>query len=122
MSDRYSYDVYVHRGFKALKQTVKTLFKIGRYSELLGSYKLMLTYTKNAVTRNYSEKSLSKLLDVVSNSNDIDFLMSFYETTLESLADSKNERLWFKTNLKLCALWQESKDFLRLGEDERLWR
>ena len=82
----------------------------------------MLTYTKNAVTRNYSEKSLSKLLDVVSNSNDIDFLMSFYETTLESLADSKNERLWFKTNLKLCALWQESKDFLRLGEDERLWR
>lgn len=111
--------VYIYRGFKALKQTVKTLFKIGRYSELLESYKLMLTYTKTAVTRNYSEKSLSKLLDVVSSSSDIEFLMSFYETTLEGLTDSKNERLWFKTNLKLCTLWQENKDFLKLGKKQR---
>jgi COP9 signalosome complex subunit 2 len=29
----------------------------------------------------------------------------FYGLTLEFLADSKNERLWFKTNMKLANLW-----------------
>ena len=33
------------------------------------------------------------------------FCQDFYGLTLESLADSKNERLWFKTNMKLANLW-----------------
>ena len=28
-----------------------------------------------------------------------------YETTLAALQEAKNERLWFKTNLKLGKLW-----------------
>ena len=29
----------------------------------------------------------------------------FYETTLKALQEAKNDRLWFKTNLKLGKLW-----------------
>ena len=29
----------------------------------------------------------------------------FYSLTLDSLKESKNERLWFKTNMKLANLW-----------------
>jgi hypothetical protein len=37
----------------------------------------------------------------------------FYETTLEALKDAKNERLWFKTNLKLGKLWLDMAEFNR---------
>lgn len=32
----------------------------------------------------------------------MDLLQEFYETTLEALKDAKNDRLWFKTNTKVC--------------------
>ena len=32
-------------------------------------------------------------------------LQDFYSLTLDSMAESKNERLWFKTNMKLANLW-----------------
>lgn len=44
------------RGFKALKQMVKLHFKLGNSKEMMERYRLMLTYVKSAVTRNYSEK------------------------------------------------------------------
>ena len=43
-------------GFKALKQTVKLLSKLGRHEEMLAAYRRLLTYIKTAVTRNFSEK------------------------------------------------------------------
>ena len=44
-------------GFKALKQTVKLLFRLGRFEEMMSTYQTMLSYIKAAVTRNYSEKA-----------------------------------------------------------------
>lgn len=45
---------------------------------------------------------MTKIVDFVSGCTDMDFLESFYDTTLSALKDSQNERLWFKTNMKLA--------------------
>ena len=39
----------------------------------------------------------------------------FYQITLESLGENStaNERLWFKTNLKLCGLWFRTREYGR---------
>ena len=37
----------------------------------------------------------------------------FYGITLEALAEAKNERLWFKTQLKLCSLWLKLHEYSR---------
>ena len=57
---------------------------------------------------------INSVLDFVSNSSDKELLQEFYETTLRALAEAKNERLWFKTNLKLCNLWFEGGEFSKL--------
>lgn len=107
-------------GFKALKQQTKINFHLGRFEPMLESYRLLLTYIKNAVTRNYSEKSINSILDYISTAkeNGMDFpkwkIRDFYELTLESLRHAKNERLWFKTNSKLAALYLQNQDWPRL--------
>lgn len=37
----------------------------------------------------------------------------FYAITLDALKEANNERLWFKTNLKLCGLWFRMKEYAR---------
>jgi len=110
-------------GFKAYKQMVKLHFKRGKYEEMMKAYKSMLTYIKSAVTRNYSEKVINKVLDLVSAppqagsveaSTQMELLHDFYETTLSALQEAKNERLWFKTNLKLGKLWYDREEYGRL--------
>ncbi len=39
----------------------------------------------------------------------------FYETTLAALEKSKNERLHFKTSLKLASLWAKKHEYGRLA-------
>jgi COP9 signalosome complex subunit 2 len=73
-----------------------------------------LTYIKSAVTRNVSEKSINSILDYISTSKQMDLLQNFYETTLGALKETKNERLWFKTNLKLGKLYEEQQDYMKL--------
>lgn len=75
-----------------------------------------MTYIKSAVTRNYSEKSINNILDYVSSADNMAFMEQFYEITLESLAENKNERLWVKTNLKLAKLWLDRKEYGRLNK------
>ena len=41
-------------------------------------------------------------------------LRSFYDKTLAALKSSQNERLWFKTNMKLAKLWFDKHEFHRL--------
>ncbi|KAJ3341556.1 COP9 signalosome complex subunit 2, partial [Kappamyces sp. JEL0680] len=72
-------------GFKALKQSVKVSFKLQDYSSTLKYYIQMLGYTKSAVTRNTSEKSINSILDYVSAAQDMGFMEKFYSTTLDSL-------------------------------------
>ncbi|VDM97915.1 unnamed protein product [Thelazia callipaeda] len=101
-------------GFKALKQMVKITFTANRYDEMLAYYRKLLTYIKSAVTKNYSEKSINSILDYISTSKQMGLLQIFYETTLETLKDAKNERLWFKTNAKLGKLYFDQKEFGKL--------
>lgn len=103
-------------GFKALKQLVKLHFKLGNLKEMMSRYRQMLTYVKSAVTRNYSEKVINSILDFVSTSDNLELLAEFYETTLKALEEAKNERLWFKTQLKLCKLYFDSKEYARMSK------
>ncbi|KAJ8543856.1 hypothetical protein K7X08_025474 [Anisodus acutangulus] len=105
-------------GFKALKQTVKLYYKLGKYKEMMDAYREMLTYIKSAVTRNYSEKCINNIMDFVSGSASQNFslLQEFYQTTLKALEEAKNERLWFKTNLKLCKIWFDIGEYGRMSK------
>jgi len=102
-------------GFKALKQTLKAYFKLKRYNEMMDKYKILLTYIKSAVTRNYSEKSINGILDYMCTLEDSNLLEQFYTVTLTALAEERNDRLWFKTNLKLARLHFERRSFPRLA-------
>ncbi|PHT62363.1 COP9 signalosome complex subunit 2, partial [Capsicum annuum] len=105
-------------GFKALKQTVKLYYKLGKYKEMMDAYREMLTYIKSAVTRNYSEKCINSIMDFVSGSASQNFslLQEFYQTTLKALEEAKSERLWFKTNLKLCKIWFDIREYGRMSK------
>ncbi|KAJ7536647.1 hypothetical protein O6H91_12G076200 [Diphasiastrum complanatum] len=105
-------------GFKALKQTVKLQYRLGNYRPMMDAYRDMLTYIKSAVTRNYSEKCINSILDFVSGSasQNLELLQEFYQTTLRALEEAKNERLWFKTNLKLCKLWFDMGEYGRMNK------
>jgi len=90
------------RGFKALKQSTKLQYlRLHRQQEALATYIQLLSYTKSAVTRNYSEKSINGILDYVGGASktgtikdtsvDLDILEKFYEATRVALTQSKNE-------------------------------
>ncbi|KAK1381419.1 hypothetical protein POM88_028163 [Heracleum sosnowskyi] len=101
---------------------------------MMESYRVML-YIKSAVTRNYSEKCLNSIMDFVSGSASQNFglLQEFYQTTLKALEEAKNERLWLKTNMKLCKIWFDMGEYGRMNKtrcggirrwcgDRNLWR
>ncbi|CAB1111636.1 unnamed protein product [Ectocarpus sp. CCAP 1310/34] len=104
-------------GFKALKQMMKLLFKMSAFQEFTDCYTQLLGYTKGAVTQNVGEKGVNSVLDYVSSSNDWALLKGFYEQTLDTLRrvqEHKNNRLWFKCNLKLGHLMYEVGEMGRL--------
>jgi len=108
-------------GFKALKQSTKLLFLVlNRPNDALKTYTQLLTYTKSAVTRNYSEKTINGILDYVGGGKngeiEVDILEKFYQATKNALEEAKNERLSVKTNLKLAKLWLDRKEFARLSK------
>ena len=57
---------------------------------------------RSAVTRNYSEKVINKILDLVSGSQNMELLQEFYETTLKALQEAKNDRLWCAAPARPC--------------------
>lgn len=123
-------------GFKALKQrrwihhsctpliakkvTKIHFLKLRQFPQALEYYNQLLTYTKSAVTRNYSEKSINGILDYVSSDKasdqtlDLELMEKFYSVTMKTLAEMKNERLSVKTNLKLAKLWLDRREYSRL--------
>lgn len=80
-------------GFKSLKQMTKLTFRLGRYEEALGYYRVLLTYTKKGVTRNVAEKSINNILDYVSAESALDTgrMQEFYEVTMKALEEAKND-------------------------------
>jgi COP9 signalosome complex subunit 2 len=86
----------VSRGFKALKQSTKLLYLVlKRPNDALKNYIQLLTYTKSAVTRNYSEKTINGILDYVGGSKgataEVEVLEKFYQATLKALQEAKND-------------------------------
>lgn len=89
-------DSSTSRGFKALKQSTKLLFlTLHRPTDALATYTKLLIYTKSAVTRNYSEKTINGILDYVGGGKggvvEVDVLERFYAVTNEALEEAKNE-------------------------------
>lgn len=105
-------------GFKALKQVIKIQYKLGAHAKMLEAYRSLLDHA-SVVTRNAAEKKINSVLDHVSQSTNTRLLQDFYSLTLASLAESKNERLWFKTNMKLANLWVSLRE---LGKAARVLR
>ncbi|CAM9094694.1 unnamed protein product [Pylaiella littoralis] len=101
-------------GFKALKQLMKLLFSMSAFKEFTECYTQLLGYTRGAVSQNVGEKGVNSVLDYVSSSNDWNLLKGFYEQTLDTLREHKNNRLWFKCNLKLGHLMYEVGEMGRL--------
>jgi COP9 signalosome complex subunit 2 len=110
-------------GFKGLKQAIKLESKLGRYDDAVEHYKELLTYVKSAVTRNYSEKSINNILDLIEKSSGDErafkCMEQFYSLTLASLQKTNNDRLWLKTNVKLAKLWLDKKDYPHLIQKVR---
>ncbi|OQR87703.1 COP9 signalosome complex subunit 2 [Achlya hypogyna] len=104
-------------GFRALKQLIKWQLRRQRLDKAMGHYEALLARisTSATITRNMGEKGVNGILDFVSatshassstttaNDSSWSVLQEFYEKTLETLQkkETRNERLWFKTNLKL---------------------
>ncbi|KAB5592446.1 COP9 signalosome complex subunit 2 [Ceratobasidium theobromae] len=124
---------YTDWGFKALKQSTKISFQIlGKPDDALKSYTELLGYTRSAVTRNYSEKTINGILDYVGGQKplkkgqrktaagnvSVETLEEFYKVTKNVLIETKNEswpkRLSTKINLKLAKLWLDRKEYTRL--------
>lgn len=106
-------------GFKALKRIVKLLFELQQHADAMRRYEQLLGYTRSAVTRNVGEKGINSILDFVSTSKvrcaasqlrcevvqdaevvmvvmasgqqNWEILQRFYETTLETLKEARNE-------------------------------
>lgn len=102
-------------GFKAYKQIVKLEYNLGMHEDMLQDYKNMLAYAASAVTKNQAEKKINSLLDFMGTCKDTQLLQRFYELTLDATQYISNERLWFKTNLKLCDLWYQNEEFVQLA-------
>lgn len=114
--------------FKAMKQLVKLYLRVGSTHnvQMMEAYKKLLaciSSTKNTITQNSIEKGINSILEriVVSstssshnsdNSQQLIVCKDFYDTTLKTFNPNgsgsyPNERLWFKTNLKLGQLLYE---------------
>ncbi len=94
--------------FKALKQAVKVklLSRSTDNKSIIDSFRQLLDYS-TAVTRNAAEKKVNSLLDFVSSQKDgnNELLEEFFTSTLNARADSKSDRLYFKTSVKLATLY-----------------
>jgi len=98
-------------GFKALKQIVKLEFTLGQHEKMLKSYQRLLGYVQSSVPRNMSEKVINSLIEKVSTSADHQLLDKFYEMTLDALKEIKNERFWFKTQLRVAKMKFDQEKF-----------
>lgn len=77
-------------------------------------YQQLLIYIKSVVIRNYFEKSINFILDYIFILKQMELLQNFYEIILEVLKDVKNDRLWFKINIKFGKLYFDRVEFIKL--------
>ena len=90
---------------------MKLEFALGQHEKMLKSYQRLLGYVQSSVPRNMSEKVINSLIEKVSTSADHQLLDQFYEMTLNALKDIKNERFWFKTQLRVAKMKFDQEKF-----------
>lgn len=73
-----------------------------------------MEYGKGAVTNNVMEKGLNSLLDLVGAGTDIDLSEKLYRIASDFLLKQKNERVWFRTNLKLAKVLYDREEYAKL--------
>jgi len=103
-------------GFKALKKLVKVYFKEGEAKKAVEKFNLFLDYSKTAVTSNISEKGLNSILDTISTGKDLSLIEQMFTVALASLKVQGNERVWFRTNLKLGKLLFDAEEHSKLAK------
>ena len=101
--------------FKSYKQLMKINFSKQRYGETL-KYFEKLTEIMLKVNRNYSEESMSKILNNYSLANDKQFVSRLYDIILGFLDQSSgseqyNDRLWLKININKLNILLENREF-----------
>lgn len=99
--------------FKALQNIVILCARIGRFDEMAGRYRDLLSHM-DQVTRNDASEAINTVLDSVSSASDLTKLETIYELTLDALKATANQRLWFSTSVKLAKLHLEMGDVQKL--------
>jgi COP9 signalosome complex subunit 2 len=103
-------------GFKALKKLTKLYLQKGENKKVLESFKKLMTYTQSAVSSNYSEKGINSILDLVGSGKDLILIEELYNVALKTLQEYRNERAWFRTNLKLGKLLFDHDEYNKLAK------
>jgi len=103
-------------GFKALKKLIKLYVGQNNHKKAVDRFKKFMEYTKSAVSSNMSEKGLNSVLDVVSTNKNPTETEEMYSVALQALKKFNNERVWFRTNLKLGKLLFDNNEFGKLAK------
>ncbi|KAJ2747297.1 hypothetical protein GGI20_000632 [Coemansia sp. BCRC 34301] len=99
-------------GFKATKQMLKLCLREGKFDDVLAYYEKMLEYVRGSIlTRNYAEKSINNMLERVSLAADSEFTQRFHQLTLAVLKETKNDRLWLRTSLRLAKILLDQREY-----------
>jgi len=103
-------------GFKALKKLTKLYFKESNAAKVTEKFTAFIDYSKSAVGANVSEKGLNSVLDTISTSKDLGLIEMVYNIALHSMKSQGNERVWFRTNLKLGKLLFDADEHTKLSK------
>jgi len=103
-------------GFKSLKKLTKLYFKEQKDKKVVEKFTAFMEYSKSAVTSNYSEKGLNSILDTISTSKNLGLIEQIYNISLASLKIQGNDRVWFRTNLKLGKLLYDADEHAKLAK------
>jgi len=104
-------------GFKSLKKLTKLYHKVGNNKKVVDKFRQLMEYTKY-VTSNYSEKGINSVLDGIgiAAGKDLNIVEEVYNTCLAALKAANNERVWFRTNLKLGKLLFDADEHAKLAK------
>jgi len=102
-------------GFKSLKKLTKLYHKKGNNKKVIDKFKQFLEYSK-FVTGTYSEKGINSILDAVGSGKELDITEQLYQICLDYLKTTNNERVWFRTNLKLGKLLYDHDEHGKLAK------
>jgi len=75
--------------------------------QIIEDFKQMLTYA-NVVSVNVAEKGINAVLDLAAASRKMDLMEELAQLSAECFLKNRNERAWFRTNLKVVQMMFEA--------------